>query len=333
MTRGAITNLPVDRAMKGWPTYRQLPAIALLIVLTLSLCVTVHAGSGTITISGAAPEITSIAIDNYTTTGGNFTHISSVDTSYTIVLNVADADLLTDERKIEVQLYTDTYNATTGDIKRHYSFLWTCDGGFANVGPDGYFDAGHSSRPSDLAVTSGVFNFVFKLNKLAIYTNWRGGTGDLNSPHWTVEAHVWDKSGNQGYRSNTFDVDLYQGLSINTSVTWTGLHAHSYSNPATLNPGTWTYASNAISKINITATTPTNAFSDTLPVRSVWVATSDTGENAQNFTNTSTAWLTVNDEAQESQSVYWFVDIPAGQATGAYTFTYYVTIQFSYYAS
>jgi hypothetical protein len=328
MTREAITNLPVDGAMKRWSTYRQLPAIALLIVLTLSLCVTVHAGSGTITISGAAPEITSIAIDNYTTTGGNFTHIS-VDTSYTIIVNVADADLLTDERKIEVQLYTDSYNAT-GDIKHHYSFLWTCDGGFANVGPDGYFDADHSSRPSDLGVTSGLFNFVFKLNKLAIYTH----AGSPGSQKWTVEAHVWDKSGNQGYRSNTFDVDLYQGLNIDSSVTWTGLHAHSYSNRAsTPNPGTWSYTSNAISKINITATTPTNAFGDTLPVRSVWVATSDTGENAQNFTNTSTAWLTVNDEAHEAQTVYWFVDIPGGQATGAYTFTYYVTIQFSYYAS
>jgi hypothetical protein len=327
MTRGAITNLRVDRAMKRWPTYRQLPAIALLIVLTLSLCVTVHAGSGTITISGAAPEITSIAIDNYTTTAGNFTHIS-VDTWYTIVLHVADADLLTDERKIEVQLYTDTYNFT-GAIKHHYSFLWTCDSypHFAIVGPDGgtYFDATDSSNTT-LNSASGVFNFVFKLDKLAIYTN-------VGEKHWNVEAHVWDKSGNQGYRSNTFDVKLYQSVVIDSSVTWTGLHAGSYSNPAD-SVGSWTYTSNAQSNIKISATIPTNAFGNKLPEGRVWVALSGSPDytNKQNFTQTATTWLTADDETQV-KSVYWFVDIPAGQPTGAYTFTYDATIEFSDYAT
>jgi hypothetical protein len=318
--------------MKRCRRYGQLPAFALLIVLTLGLCVTVvRAGSGSITVGGAAPEVTSIGIYAYPTPGENLTHIS-VDTQYTIVLNVTDLDLLTDERKIEVQLYTTPNNSfnATGDTKHHYSFVWTYDGGFANVSPSGnYFDKDDSTPPIDLAKTWGLFNFVFKLDKLAIYTN----DGEL---HWTVEAYVHDKSDSYAWRSNTFDVNLYQVLSIDSSVAWTGLHAGTYSNPASSPTpnGTWTYTSNAKSEIKINATTPTNAFGNTLPDGSVWVALDGYPDytNKQNFTNTRTTWLTVNDETQQ-KSVYWFVDIPAGQPTGAYTFTYDAKIENYDYAS
>jgi hypothetical protein len=122
--------------MNRWPKHGHLPAIALLIVLTLGFGVTaVRAGSGTITVSGNPPEAVSIAIDTYPTTPVNATHIT-VDTQHMIVLNATDPDQLTDVQKIEVQLYTDSYNAT-GDIRHHYSFLWTPGGGFANVSPEG----------------------------------------------------------------------------------------------------------------------------------------------------------------------------------------------------
>jgi hypothetical protein len=316
--------------MKRWTGYRQLPAIALLIVLTLSLAVTVvRAESGTITINGAAPVATSIAIDNYAKTAANLTQII-VDKQYTIVLNVTDPDLLTDERKIEVQLYTTNqlYNGTT-DIEHHYSFVWTPDGHFANVGPSGpgsYFDADHSSNTT-LTNTWGLFNFVFKLDKLAIYTH----DGSL---HWTAKAYIWDKSDNYAWRSMPFDVNLYQGLTIDSSVTWTELHAGSSLNAASNpNPGTWTYTSNAKAKIRINATTPTNAFGNTFDVSNLHVAlNSGCSQNATTFTLATADWLTVNDEAQ-TKSVYWFVDIPAGQPTGTYTFTYYATIAFDGYAT
>jgi hypothetical protein len=314
--------------MKRFPEYGHLPAVALLIVLTLGLCVTVvRAESGTITVGGNPPEAASIAIDTYPTTPVNATHIV-VDTQYMIVLNATDPDLLTDVRKIEVQLYTDSYNAT-GDIKHHYSFLWTYDGGFANVSPSGsYFDVGHSTQPT-LTNAWGFFKFVFKLAKLAIYTN-------AGSLHWTVKAYINDKSNNVGWRSNTFDVDLYQSLTIDSSVTWTGLAAGTTWNLASApNPGTWTYTSNAIAKIQIYATTPTNAFGNTFPVGNIQVAL-DSGHstNLQAFTDTAADWLTnLSNDAAQDKTVYWFVDIPAGQPTGTYTFTYHAEIAFYGYAT
>jgi hypothetical protein len=235
---------------------------------------------------------------------------------------------LTDVQKIEVQLYTDSYNAS-GDIRHHYSFLWTPGGGFENVSPSGsYFDAAHSTPPT-LTNEWGFFNFVFKLDKLAIYTN-------AGSLHWTVMAYIYDSNGNQGYRSVTFDVDLYQSLTIDSSVTWTGLAAGSTWNLASNpNPGTWTYTSNAKAKIQIYATTPTNGYGSTFPVGNVQVA-QDSGHttNLQAFTGTAADWLTnLPNNADQGESVYWFVDIPAGQPTGTYTFSYYASIAFADYAT
>jgi hypothetical protein len=321
----------VDVALKRWPKYGHLPAIALLIVLTLGLCVTVvRADSGTIIVSGNPPQVANLYIADYPTPGANVTHIA-VDTKYTIMLNATDPDLLTDIRKIDVQLYTNSFN-DTGNIKHHYSFKWTYDGvpHFANVGPSGsYFDIANSTEPT-LANSKGVFQLVFKLDKLAIYTK----VGE-SSLHWTVKAYIYDNANNVSWLDNTFDVDLYQSLTIDSSVTWSSLVQGSTWNLGSPGPGTWTYTSNAIAKIQIHATTPTNGYGNTIPVGNVQVAlNSGHTTNLQAFTGTAADWLTglSNDAAQE-KTVYWFVDIPAGQPTGTYTFTYYATIAFDSYAT
>jgi hypothetical protein len=323
--------LQVDRAMKRWPKYGHVPAFALLIVLTLGLVVAVvRADTGTIQVTGNPATIPNLYIDNYPTQVHNVTRISVDDPNkqYTVVLNATDPDLLTDVRKIEVQLYTDHYN-DTGDIKHHYSFLWNYSGTpshFANVGPDGdYFDVDHSVEPT-LTNPKGVFNFVFKLNKLAIYTN-------AGEHHWTLNATIFDNGPNVSWTSNTFDVNLCQSLSVDSSVQWTSLNQGSTWNPAYApNPGTWTYTSNAKAKIRINATTPTNAYGNTFAVGNVKVSLDENHGTWKNFTLATSDWLTVNDEAQVNQPVYWFVDIPAGQPTGTYTFTYYITIAYDTYA-
>jgi hypothetical protein len=316
--------------MKRWLRYRQLPAVALLIVLTLGLSATVVSadGSGTIYVGGNQCFAHSVYIDNYPTTPANVTHVTVDAYQYTVVLNASDADQLTDIRKIEVQLYTDSYN-NTGDIRHHYSFVWYYDTGFANVGPSGsYFDAGSSNQPTLTALT-GLFKFVFKLDKLAIYT-------DAGTHHWTVEAYIWDNAGNQDSRSNTFDVNLYQSISINTSVAWSSLAQGSSWNEASAPnfPATWTYTSNAKAKIQINATTPRNAYGNTFAVGNVKLATSsDHMANETAFTNTAANWLTnLPNNADQSVTVYWFVDIPGGQPTGTYTFTYQIKITFYDYA-
>ena len=319
--------------MKRLPKYGHLPAIALLIVLTLGLCVTVvRAESGTIIVSGNPPHVANLYIDNYPiTTPANVTHIVVDTHQYTIVLNATDADTLTDIRKIEVRLYTDSFNATD-DIKHHYSFVWTYDGTphhFANVGPGSYLDETHSSEPT-LTESKGLFKFVFKVDKLAIYTN----AGDL---HWTVKAYIYDNTDNISWLTNQFDVDLYQSLTIEdpSSVTWSGLVQNSAWNLGSPSPGTWTYTSNAKAKIRIQATTPTNAYGNTIPVGNVHVARSaDHNNSTQAFTGTAADWLTnLPNVAGLGEPVYWFVDIPLGQATGTYTFTYTATIEFDSYAS
>jgi hypothetical protein len=330
MTRRAITNPLVDKAMNRWPTHRQLPAIALLIVLTLSLGASVvHADSGTIIVSGNPAVATSIAIDHYPTDGANLTRplyaievtTSTITHQYTIVVNATDSDEMSDIRKIEVQLYTDSYNATSGGVKHHYSFVWNYQTGFANVYPGDYLNVGLSTSPPPTN-SSGLFKFVFELDKLAIYT--LGGTH-----HWTVETHIWDNTNNHSYRSAPFDVDLCQSLTIQHSVTWNSLTQGTTWNPATSpSPGDWMYTSNAKAKIQINATTPTNAYGNTFEVGNVTIA-QDSGHTSheQAFTLATADWLTnLPNDADQHETVYWFVNIPAWQPTGTYTFTYYVTI-------
>jgi hypothetical protein len=319
--------------MKRW--CRQLPAVALLIVLTFGLSATVvraEGGGGTIYVSGNLCYIDNLYIDKYPTTPENVTHVTVDAYKYTVVLNARDADRLTDIRKIEVQLYTSTSNYNdTGDIRHHYSFVWTYDGGFANVGPSGpgsYFDKDNSATPT-LTNPTGLFKFVFKLDKLAIFT-------DGVHHHWIVEAYIWDNEDNQNTLSNTFDVNLYQSIIINTSVAWDKLGQGSSLNHASDPnfPATWTYTSNYKAKIQINATTPTNAYGNTFEVGNVTLATSsDHGANETAFTLTPADWITnLPNNADQQVKVYWFVDIPAGQPTGTYTFTYKITITYDTYA-
>jgi hypothetical protein len=337
MPRRAINEFPVETAMKRRLKHGHLPAIALLIVLTFGLCATVvradDSGGGTIHVSGNQCYIHSIYIDNYQRTSANVTHVTVDAYKYMVVLNASDADLLTDIRKIEVQLYTSTSNYNdTGDIRHHYSFVWTSNSGFANVGPSGsYFDAASStSLLPTLTNPTGLFKFVFKLDKLAIYT-------DTVHHHWIVTAYIWDNENNQDTLSNTFDVYPYQSIIINTSVSWSNLAQGSSLNHATSDdsfPATWTYTCNYKAKIQIYATVPTNAYGNTFEVGNVTLATSsDHGANETAFTLTNADWLTnLPNNADQSIPVYWFVDIPQGQPTGTYTFTYTITITIDTYA-
>jgi hypothetical protein len=327
----------VGRAMRRRPTHRQLPAIALLTVLTLSLCVTIvraESGSGTITVSGPAPVVKSIGIYLYSSPGANLTAID-VDTLYVFKVTVNDTNLLTSVQNITLRLYTNSWGASD-TVQRHYSFLWSYSGPpyFSQIGPSGnYLVQGDCVTPT-LTNNQGDFEFVLKVDKLAINTATNG---------WTVKAEAFDKTDppdtGWSWKATEFTMNAYSSLTIPTSVTWTGTIGSTYNNGTASPNNQITYTTNFVTKIQVEATTPTSTYNDQVPVNNVMIDIDRNHNSPHSFTSNwqepGCDWLTgqSNEAADTIIESFWFVSIPAATPTGTYTFSYYIQTAFDSYPS
>jgi len=316
--------------MKRWSTHRQLPAVALLIVLTLGLCITIvraESGSGTITVSGPAPIVESIGIYLYSSPGANLTAID-VDTLYDFKVTLSDTDLLTSVQNITLRLYTNSWGASD-TVQRHYSFLWSYSSStFSQIGPSGtYIVQGDCVTPT-LSQQEGVFEFVFKVDKLAINTDTYG---------WTVKAVVFDKSSppDEGYRATEFTMNAYSSLTVPTSVTWSGTVGSTYNNGTASPNNLIIYTTNFVTKIQVSiATPPHNSYGDQIAVNYVYIDIDRNHGSAHSFTSDwqepGCDWLTgqSNEAANTVIESFWFVTIPAGTPLGTYTFSYEIQTYF-----
>jgi hypothetical protein len=314
--------------MKRWTRYRQLPAIALLTVLTLSLGVTiVRAESGSGQVDVYSPVVKSIGI-YLPSQPDNLTAID-VDTEYVFKVTVNDTALLTNILNITLRLYTNSWGAVD-TAQRHYSFLWKYSDTphFSQIGPSGtYLVLGDCVTPTLDGQNQGVFEFALKMDKLAINT-------DVNG--WTVKAEAFDTFDppGMGWRAIEFQMNQYSSLTIPTSVTWAGAPGNTYQgNPSTDHI---TYTTNFVTKIQVEATTPTSAHGDTFAVSNIMIDKDSQGGSKHSFSDMVTGysdWLTTqsNEVADKQVNCYWFVSIPAGQASGTYTFTYYMRTYFESY--
>jgi hypothetical protein len=140
------------------------------------------------------------------------------------------------------------------------------------------------------------------------------------------------------WQTNVIDVNLLISIVIPTSISWTASAGQANVTAAGM-PFVIQYASNAIVKIQVKATNPTNSFGDTFSASNILIdddADPATDTQTQKLTNAFVDWypgLGVNYIGGTTINAYWFVTVPAGQPTGTYTFTYSVEMAFSSFGS
>ena len=320
--------------MKG--TKRSL-LLLLPMLLALSFAVPVFAGTGTITVSGTPPSVTSIAI-MLSGGSGNLTAID-VYTWYDVKVVVSEPDQLTDIQRLEVRVYKVGVTWTeVRDDERRQGFAWSYTtptwqyltlGGW-DATDNLYLDSAGCSAPS-LSATSGTWTFKLMLRSLSHYTTNQG---------WCIEAHVKDKSSNEAWRTNKFDVNLLISIDVPSAVSWTASAGQANVSASGM-PFAIQYASNAIVKIQVKATDPTSSFGDHFSASNLLID-DDNNPNSDahcmKLSNTYQDWETtlgVNYIGGPGQPInaYWFATVPAGQPTGTYTFTYEVNIAFEAFAT
>ena len=304
-------------------------------LLVLSFAVPVFAGTGTITVSGVAPEVVSIAI----MPSGGSGNLSAIDvyTWYDVKVVVSDTDKLTDIKRLELRMFQTSWSETF-DKERRYGFKWYCNapewqslGASGWTDPDAeYFAVAGSSKPSDMSATEGTWTFQVRLAKVAHYTT--GGS-------WTIEAYVWDKSDNQAWRSNNFDVNLFIELIVTASITFEATPGDS-NKTQNSPPFEIDYRANCIAKIMIQASDPTSTFGDSFSADNLLIdddESPNTDARCQKLSGSAADWWTglpvAGTPDPANKDAWWFVSVPAGQPTGTYTFTYTMTIDFDQLAT
>jgi hypothetical protein len=293
-------------------------------------------GTGTITVSGNAPSVTSIQIDTSPSSAANRTAVD-VYTWYLVKIAVSDPDTLADIQSVTVRLYkAGVAWSDSMDEERRQGAMWTYGGSWMylfaagwDVTDNNYLAAAGSVAPSPLTETAGTWTFQFRWRSLSHYTTGGG---------WRIEARVVDKSSNLAWRTNVIDVNLLLSIVIPTSISWTATAGQANVTAAGM-PFVIQYASNAIVKIQVKATNPTNSFGDTFSASNILIdddANPATDTHTQKLTSAFVDWypgLGVNYIGGTTINAYWFVTVPAGQPTGTYTFTYSVQFVFQDYAT
>jgi hypothetical protein len=325
---------------------KYLTAIALLLVLTFAASSAVFAspaqgnGAGTIHVTGISPAITHLYISSSIAGNDNITALD-VNTQYFIVaiLNQSTPNLLTNMKNFTVQFYTnqsDTFDqkALANDLHSHYTFSWVY------TAPSVVTGAPVSSSGGLVVPTLSnmVSNFTigFKLDKTADFSDASA------SFRWALEAKLFDKEmPTPGYgqmlSDTTYDVNAYSSLTIPDSVTWTGAAGAVgvVGTPANPSNGHVTYLTNFVTDLDINATEPISNFGDQFTVDHISVAHGVDTAVAFATSPTWTVWMSAQSGDAANVAVVftsnWFVDIPANQPTGTYTFNYYMQVYFNTY--
>jgi len=310
-------------------THTQCVSICLLLVLASTLVTLAFAGTGTITVSGVAPSVDWIRIDNSPATGANNTNVD-VDTWYLIKANISDTDKMNDIQRVEVRLYKTTAGwSETLDKEKRWGLAWKAPEatweylnatGWGTVDA-AYFDTAGSSSGVSGNPASGIWTFKFKFDVVSHYTTGGG---------WTIQVRATDKSTNAAWRDHTFDVDLYVQITVPSTLSWSAT-AGQNNVTATGMPFAMTYKANAIVKFKVDATDPTSTF-DNFAANNLLIDDDDnanTDTRCQKLSNSPTDWWTgLVVTSTGAQNAYWFVTVPVDQPTGIYTFTYTVEIAF-----
>jgi hypothetical protein len=300
----------------------------LVLALALVTVPIVFAGdtsTGEAIVGNAAPTITTAGLYTTASADANNTNID-VNVEYWANWTGGDSNTLYDIVNFTVKIWesgTSTENGSDANAD-HYTFMYSnSTDAWTEVGPDAggsHLVSGDCQKPADRSVSSGVYRLAWKLATTGAYTA---------TKTWKISIFVWDSGSNAASNKTViFGVNFYSSLSIDdTSHQWAGL------SPGSTNA---TLTTPADTNINVTVTanglwdlqaqaSAANLVSDgnTIPVGAIMIH-DDTLASALNLTVAfvDIGGITGNAAGAsiEKDFMLW-ITIPAGQASGTYTYT------------
>jgi hypothetical protein len=172
--------------------------------------------------------------------------------------------------------------------------------------------------PNDVNKITGAWVFRCRLPATSYYTTGNG---------WRMEARVSDDLLGTATSTTSFDVNLYIKYSVSPISTISPGHPAEF---------ILSYTSNAIIKIQVSATDPTsNSTGTSFPASYVTLSDSMDGGGAHtmHLSNQLTDWYLNLPAAQNAVvGMWWMVTIPDGSPNSVYQFAYAVNVTFQAYA-
>lgn len=268
--------------------------------------------------------ISPVQIDDYPS-GGSHDAIDP-NTWYLLKVQVTDPRSLAHITRVELRFHrSNTPWSGSSDEQKAigaawsnsgWDYLYPASGWHATNGQ--YLDSQGSLAPGNLTLTSGAWVFKFKWPATSHYTTGGG---------WTLETRAVDDSAGVVSSSRTFDANLYLSYSVTPLLTIRPGEAGSI----VLN-----YTANAIVKIQVAATNPTdNATGSSFPASYITVSDSQDqtgGSRTIHLANSFADWEGNLPPAQNGTlTIWWSVTMPDDTPPGQYSFTYTVNLQFQQY--
>jgi hypothetical protein len=263
-------------------------------------------------------------IDDYPS--GATHDVINPNTWYSLKVQVTDPRSLAHITRIELRFHrSNTPWSGSSDeqtsigaawVNNSWDYLYPGTGWHATNGQ--YLDNQGSLGPGNLTLTSGTWVFKFKWPATSHYTTGGG---------WTLEARALDDSAGVVSSTRTFDANLYLSYSVTPLLTI---------RPGEAGSIVLTYTANAIVKIQVAATDPTdNATGSSFPAS--YITVSDTqnqtvSSRTMHLGNSLADWQGNLPPAQNGTLIMWWsVTMPDAAPLGQYSFTYTVDLQFQQY--
>lgn len=264
----------------------------------------------------------------------------TVNTEYRINFTISDTDGMDDIVNANITIW-DSATSTVGladDQNDHYTFMWdgAVTGAWSCLGPDAGFYKGGSGSNSSL-VTQYEFYLAFDLSKVAQYSN-----GGAPFDGWKITINATDTEPNTDEESEclNFGVSEYMETSgLAGTHAWNSLAPNSNNNALSDPVGKLSFTAIANRVWNATtygSADPTDA-PYSFGIGNITVYSADTVGSSVPLVNTPSK-ITIgtlgdtavpNTEAGTACECWMWIDIPAGQQPGAYTYTLTILVEWA----
>lgn len=236
---------------------------------------------------------------------------------YAIKVSITSPTTLAHITRVEIRMHKSNVGwVESSDEQRLLGVAWRSNEGWEYLFPLGWgvagnqpLDAGGSIAPADFGAVTGTWVFKFKWPVTSEYT---AGGG------WRMAVVIADDASMAATRSLTFDVNPYSTFNIRQEQSGNTVHV------------ILTYTSNAISKIQLSATDPTDGEGHSFPASNIIVndnSNNSNGPHQMALSTTMTDWYVGLPIAQNATIEFWlFINTPEDLPPVSYTFVYLVNL-------
>lgn len=285
--------------------------------------------SGTAVVGNADPVINNVYLTDVSDVSKNGAQID-VWTTYLVTATITDNNKLSHLHNITIKIWEDVAadEGSADADANHYTFTYT-EGTdtWAEVGPDAggsHLVSGSCADPADHNDVSGNFTLGFKLAKTGARTD---------TATWDIAIYVYDESdATDNDKTLTFGVNFYAELTVTDSTHgWTSVAAGSTDNLMDDPDGDLDISVTCNDTFDVqvkAAAANLVSGGNTIAVGNITVHEDTLGSSIPLTTNYADVVGLTGESAgaDQAKSFKLWIDIPAGQTPGSYTYTLNIQI-------